>query len=41
MKKKLVLRKQVKDLLDKLFFIVFMILIGIFEYQVLLKIFFK
>ena len=40
MKKRLVLRKEIKDLLDKLFFIVFMILIGIFEWQVLLKIFF-
>lgn len=40
-KKKLVLRKEIRNLLDKLYFIIFTILIGIFEWQVLLKIFFK
>lgn len=39
MKKKLVLRKEIKILLDKLFFIGFMIFIAIFEYLVILELF--
>lgn len=41
MKKKLVLRKEIRDLLDKLYFIVFMILMMMFEWAVLIRIFYK
>lgn len=39
MRKKLMLRKEIKNLLDKLFFAVFMIFIAIFEYLVILELF--
>ena len=39
MKKRLVLRKEVRAMLDRLYFIVFMILIAMFEYLVILELF--
>ena len=39
MKKKLVLKKEIRNLLDKLFFIGFMTFITIFEYLVILELF--